>query len=167
MVRPWDTCVHVLFYVKNVDLPAPGLSLAHGIFSWDRQTLSCGMWDLVPWSGIKPGHPALGMCGVLATGPPGKSPGAHLVNRYTLGFCQTCFSCHMVARPLYSALSILFLSLRLQILPSSACYQRISPSFDPYTKPKEHNCGALGWKGGLLCLLDIRKAIIKFWCMVV
>ena len=73
MVRPWDTCVHVLFYVKNVDLPSPGLSLAHGIFSWDRQTLSCGMWDLVPWSGIKPGHPALGMCGVLATGAPGKS----------------------------------------------------------------------------------------------
>ena len=28
---------------------------ACGIFSWD-------MWDLVPWSGIKPGSPALGAC---------------------------------------------------------------------------------------------------------
>ena len=56
--------------------------MAHGIFSWGRQTLSCGMWDLVPWSGIKLGHPALGMCGVLAAGLPGKFPCARLVNRY-------------------------------------------------------------------------------------
>ena len=25
-----------------------------------RELLSCSMWDLVPWSGIEPGHPALG-----------------------------------------------------------------------------------------------------------
>ena len=30
------------------------------IFSWGMQTLSCGMWDLVPWPGIEPGPPALG-----------------------------------------------------------------------------------------------------------
>ena len=34
--------------------------------------LSCGMWDLVPWPGIKPRCPALG-AGVLASGPP-RSP---------------------------------------------------------------------------------------------
>ena len=33
--------------------------------------LSCSMWSLVPWPGIKPGPPALG-CRVLAAGPPGK-----------------------------------------------------------------------------------------------
>ena len=31
-----------------------------GIFNWDMQTVSCGMWDLVPWLGIKPWPPALG-----------------------------------------------------------------------------------------------------------
>ena len=31
------------------------LAIAHGIFD-----LSCGMWDLVPWSGMEPGAPALG-----------------------------------------------------------------------------------------------------------
>ena len=30
------------------------------IFSCGMQTLSCGMWDLVPWSGSEPGPPALG-----------------------------------------------------------------------------------------------------------
>ena len=39
-------------------------------FSCSMQTLSGGMWDLVPWPGIEPGAPALG---VLASGPPGKS----------------------------------------------------------------------------------------------
>ena len=43
--------------------------------------LSCSMWDLVPWPGIEPRPPALGVqslsyweCRALATGPPGKSP---------------------------------------------------------------------------------------------
>ena len=31
-----------------------------GIFNWDLQTVSCGMWDLGPWPGIKPWPPALG-----------------------------------------------------------------------------------------------------------
>ena len=34
---------------------------ACGIFSCGRRTLSCSMWDLVPWPGIKPGSPALGV----------------------------------------------------------------------------------------------------------
>ena len=34
---------------------------AHGIFSCGMQTLSCGMWDLVPWPGIEPRPPALGV----------------------------------------------------------------------------------------------------------
>ena len=36
------------------------LVAAHGIFSCSMWTLSCGMWGLVPWPGIKPGPPALG-----------------------------------------------------------------------------------------------------------
>ena len=43
---------------------------ARGIYSFSMQTLSGGMWSLVPWPGIKPGPPVLG---VLATQPPGKS----------------------------------------------------------------------------------------------
>ena len=31
-----------------------------GIFNWDIQTVSCGMWNLVPWLGIKPWPSALG-----------------------------------------------------------------------------------------------------------
>ena len=30
-----------------------------GCFSWSIWTLSCNMWDLVPWSGIEPRPPAL------------------------------------------------------------------------------------------------------------
>ena len=30
------------------------------VFSCDMQILSCGMWDLVPWPGIKPRTPAMG-----------------------------------------------------------------------------------------------------------
>ena len=34
--------------------------MACGIFSCSMRTLYCGMWDLVPWPGIKPRSPALG-----------------------------------------------------------------------------------------------------------
>ena len=34
--------------------------VTHGIFSCGIQTLSCGMWDLVPWPGIEPRHSAQG-----------------------------------------------------------------------------------------------------------
>ena len=36
------------------------LVVAHRIFKCSRWTLSCGIWDLVPWPGIKSGPPALG-----------------------------------------------------------------------------------------------------------
>ena len=42
------------------------------IFSRSMGTLSCGMWDLVPWPGIEPG-PLPWECRVLTTGPPGTS----------------------------------------------------------------------------------------------
>ena len=35
------------------------LVVACGIFSGDLQTFSCGMWDLLPWSGIEPRPPPL------------------------------------------------------------------------------------------------------------
>ena len=37
------------------------LVVACGIFSCSMQTLSWGMWDLVPWPGIEPRPPALGV----------------------------------------------------------------------------------------------------------
>ena len=50
------------------------LVAALGIFDLgcSRQTVSCSVRDLVPWSGLEPG-PLRRECGVLATGPPGKS----------------------------------------------------------------------------------------------
>ena len=53
-----------------------GLSIfitGRGIFSCGMWTLGCSMWDLAPWPGIEPRPPALGECGVLATGPPEES----------------------------------------------------------------------------------------------
>ena len=47
------------------------LGVACGVFSCDMHTLSCGMWGLVPWPGIKLG-PLHWELGVLAAGPPGK-----------------------------------------------------------------------------------------------
>ena len=47
-----------------------------GSFSLGMQTLSCGMWDLIPWPGIEPGPlRALGVWerGILATGSTGQS----------------------------------------------------------------------------------------------
>ena len=41
--------------------------------SSSSSSLSCGMWDLVPQTGIKLGPLAMGVCRVWATGPPGKS----------------------------------------------------------------------------------------------
>ena len=43
-----------------------------GISSCSMKTLSCGMWDLVPWPWSKPRASALER-EALATGPPGKS----------------------------------------------------------------------------------------------
>ena len=49
---------NIYFYYLFIHLAVPGLSR--------------GLWDLVPWTGIKPKPPALEL-GVLATGPPRKS----------------------------------------------------------------------------------------------
>ena len=35
--------------------------ITYGIFSWGIWTLSCNLWDLVPWPGMEPGPPALGV----------------------------------------------------------------------------------------------------------
>ena len=42
-------------------LSVPGLSCGNGIFSYSMWTLSWGMWDVVPWSGIEPRPPSLGV----------------------------------------------------------------------------------------------------------
>ena len=48
-----------------------GVSCAMQDLHCSMRTLSCHVWALVPWPGIEPELPALGL-GVLATGPPGK-----------------------------------------------------------------------------------------------
>ena len=48
------------------------ISLFCCIFSFGMQTLHCDLWDLVPWPGIEPGLPALGVQS-LSTGPLEKS----------------------------------------------------------------------------------------------
>ena len=48
------------------------LFVARGIFSCSMSNLSCRMLDLIPQSGTELG-PQHWECGVLATGPPGKS----------------------------------------------------------------------------------------------
>ena len=49
------------------------LVAASRIFSGREQILGCGMWDVVPWPGVKPRPPCIGELWVLATGPPWKS----------------------------------------------------------------------------------------------
>ena len=53
----------IWFYLLTY-LAVPGLSwyMEGGIFylCWGMPTLSCSIWDLVPWVGIKPWTPALG-----------------------------------------------------------------------------------------------------------
>ena len=63
-------------------LAVPGLScsmedcfLFFCFFKLSMQTLSCSLWNPVPWPGVEPGPPALAaQSRVLVTGPPGKSP---------------------------------------------------------------------------------------------
>ena len=53
-------CVFMFFVFIHlfIYLAVPVLVVACGIFSCGMQSLSCGMWDLVLWPGIKPGPPA-------------------------------------------------------------------------------------------------------------
>ena len=65
-------------------LVVPGLSCGtQEIFSCSMQTLSCGMWDLVPWPGIKPRPPALG---VLATEPTREIPSMSYILKMSILF---------------------------------------------------------------------------------
>ena len=75
---PWS----INFFKKQIFiyLAAPGLSCS----IW---TLSCGMWDLVLRPGIKPG-PLHWECGVLATGPPGKSWSINFNQLFISLLCQ-------------------------------------------------------------------------------
>ena len=57
----------VLWYAESSLSQARSLVVACGIFflffsSGSMQTLSCGMWNLVPWPGIEPWPPAVGLC---------------------------------------------------------------------------------------------------------
>ena len=54
--------------------PSPTFSTSSGVISVNSPvcTLSCGMWDLVPWPGIESRPPTLGAWN-LSTGLPGQS----------------------------------------------------------------------------------------------
>ena len=67
---PTLTSIHdfnIYFYLFY--LVVPDLSCSTHIFSCNMGTLSCGMWNLVPWSNLDPLHWEYR---VLATGPLGK-----------------------------------------------------------------------------------------------
>ena len=53
------------------------LVLVYRIFSCGMWTITCGVWGLVPWSGVEPRPPAFGaqILSYLATGPLGNSLG--------------------------------------------------------------------------------------------
>ena len=59
----------LIFFIFTYYLTVPGLRcdtqdlryLAYGMFSCGKWSLSWSMWDLVPWPGIKPRAPALGV----------------------------------------------------------------------------------------------------------
>lgn len=73
-IKPWvDPTIwfYLLTYLAVSDL---SWYMEGRIFHlcWGMPTLSCSMWELVPWLGIKP-WTLLWDQGVLATWPPGKS----------------------------------------------------------------------------------------------
>ena len=61
-----------LIYLFACNVGSSIFIVACGTLSWSMQTLSCDMWDLVPWSRIEPGTPALGAWS-LSHWIPGKS----------------------------------------------------------------------------------------------
>lgn len=66
-------------HFKNIYLVTP--SLSYSMFLIETQTVSHGMWDLVPPIRIKPGPLGYWECGVLVTEPPAKSPVSLVVVR--------------------------------------------------------------------------------------
>ena len=57
---------------------------AYRIFRYSTWTLSCSIWDLVPWPGTVPRPTTLGTWS-LAIGPPGKSWASHIYTQRKLG----------------------------------------------------------------------------------
>ena len=55
----WLPLFYIYIYISLFWLCWVSVTI-HGIFSCDMQTLSYGMWDLVPWPRIEPGPPTLG-----------------------------------------------------------------------------------------------------------
>ena len=54
--------IYIYIYIYLfVYLAVPGLSWGmQDLLLWHIRSLSCGMWDLIPWWGIEPGSPELG-----------------------------------------------------------------------------------------------------------
>ena len=79
--------------------------------------LSCGMWDLVPWPGIKPKSSALGVW-VLATGPPGKFLywSFSLLNKLLILPRKVFLIPHCLVSSLYSFKS------QLNVISSASCF---------------------------------------------
>ena len=73
-----------------------------GIFSGSMQTLSCGMWDPLPYQGSNP-CPLHWECRLLATGPPRKffSPGIYFPAScsHSLYLLLTCPGCGVSCLP--------------------------------------------------------------------
>ena len=74
--------LYLFIWLRKVsEAPEIWIFLApHRIFLCDLRTLSCHVWDLVPWPGIKQGSLHWELW-VLATGPPGKSQAWNLLNK--------------------------------------------------------------------------------------
>ena len=54
--------IYLFIWLHQVLIVAHRIFIVAGrIFNFNRPTLSCGIWDLVPWPGIEPGSPALGV----------------------------------------------------------------------------------------------------------
>ena len=56
----WPELGLLNFFKKYLFIYLAASGLSCGIFSCGMRTLSCSMWDLVPWPGIEGGPPALG-----------------------------------------------------------------------------------------------------------
>ena len=64
-------CGHTGSWLRHTEYLIFIAGMAHGIFSRSMQTLSCNMWGLVLWPGIKSRPPALGVWS-LSHWPPGE-----------------------------------------------------------------------------------------------
>ena len=101
------------------------LVVAWGNFSsCGMQTLSYGVWDLVPWPGIEPGPPALALLSLLATGPPGKSQDSlFFKKKVSLQSHLNALISHFVQ----SHLVWFTVNLRILFCPVHCCFNEIWP----------------------------------------